>query len=48
MVVAADGVPPARLARAFSMQRRRQLSQGKRALTSAGTQAFVGYCGGAG
>ena len=27
MVVAADGVPPARLARAVSMQRRRQLSQ---------------------
>ena len=48
MVVAADGVPPARLARAFSMQRRRQLSQGKQALNGAGTPAFVVYRGGAG
>jgi hypothetical protein len=48
MVVAADGVPPARLARAFSMQRRRQLTQGKAALNGAGTPAFVVYRGGAG
>jgi hypothetical protein len=48
MVVATDGVPPARLARAFSMQRRRQLSQGQRALNGAGTPAFVVYRGGAG
>jgi hypothetical protein len=48
MVVAADGVPPARLARAVSMQRRRQLSQGQRALNGAGTPAFVVYRGGAG
>ena len=40
-MVATDGVPPARLARAFSMQRRRQLSQGKQALNGAGTPAFV-------
>jgi hypothetical protein len=46
-VVAADGVPPARLARAISMQRRRQLSQGKQAL-NAGAPAFVVYRGGAG
>ena len=46
--VATDGVPPARLARAFSMQRRRQMSQGKRALNGAGTPAFVVYRGGAG
>ena len=48
MVVAADGVPPARLARAVSMQRRRQLSQGKRALNGGGAPAFVVYHGGAG
>ena len=48
MVVTTDGVPPARLARAFSMQRRRQLSQGKRALNGAGTPALVVYRGGAG
>jgi hypothetical protein len=48
MVVAADGVPPARLARAISMQRRRQLSQGKRALNGTATPAFVVYRGGAG
>jgi hypothetical protein len=48
MVVATDGVPPARLARAFSMQRRRQLSQGKRALNGAGTPALVIHRGGAG
>ncbi len=47
MVVAADGVPPARLARALSMQRRRQLSQGKQAL-NAGAPALVVYRGGAG
>jgi hypothetical protein len=48
MVVATDGVPPARLARAFSMQRRRQLAQGKGALNGAGTPAYVVYRGGAG
>ena len=47
-VVATDGVPPARLARAFSVQRRRQLSQGKRALNGAGAPAFVVHRGGAG
>ena len=46
-VVATDGVPPARLARAFSMQRRRQRSQGKRALNG-GAPAFVVHRGGAG
>ena len=48
MVVTTDSVPPARLARAYSMQRRRQQSQGKRALNGAGTPAFVVYRGGAG
>ena len=48
MVVTTDGVPPARLARAFSMQRRRQLSQGKQALNGAGAPAFVVNRGGAG
>ena len=47
-VVATDGVPPARLARAFSMQRRRQVSQGKQALNGAGAPAFVVNRGGAG
>ncbi len=47
-MVAADGVPPARLARAVSMQRRRQLSQGKQALNGAGAPVFVVYRGGAG
>ena len=46
--VTTDGLPPARLARALSMQRRRQLSQGKRALNGAGTPVFVVYRGGAG
>lgn len=48
MVVTTDGVPPARLARAFSMQRRRQLSQGEQALNGAGAPAFVVNRGGAG
>lgn len=47
-VVTTDGVPPARLARAFSMQRRRQLSQGQQALNGAGAPAFVFNRGGAG
>lgn len=43
---AADATPPARLARSISMQRRRQLAQGKRALTGAGPRFFVVHPGG--
>jgi hypothetical protein len=45
--VAIDGVAAARHARALSMQRRRQMSQGKQALTGAGARAFIVYRGGA-
>lgn len=48
IAVTTDGVPPARVARALSMQRRRQQSQGKRALHGAGAPTFVVYRGGAG
>lgn len=41
MPVATGTVAPARLGRALSMQRRRQLSQGKRALNGAGNRAAV-------
>ena len=56
-VVAIDGVAAARLGRALSMQRRRQMSQGKQALNGGGEptpaaagaeeRAFIVYRGGA-
>lgn len=45
--VTAHDVAAARLGRAMSMQRRRQLSQGKQALTRLGARAFVVLRGGA-
>lgn len=46
--VAIDGLADAHLGRALSMQRRRQMTQGKQALTGAGARAFIVYRGGAG
>ncbi|HUR24272.1 MAG TPA: hypothetical protein VMZ73_10410 [Acidimicrobiales bacterium] len=44
--VAADGVAAARLGRALSMQRRRQMSQGKQALNGGGDRTAAAACGG--
>ena len=46
--ITAEDVAAAHLGRAMSMQRRRQLSQGKQALTALGRRAFVVLRGGAG
>ena len=45
--ITAKDVVAARLGRAMSMQRRRQVSQGKQALTGLGARAFVLLRGGA-
>jgi hypothetical protein len=45
--VADDGVAAARLGRALSMQRRRQMYQGKQALTGADARGFIVHRGGA-
>ena len=46
--VPTDAVAAAHFGRSVSMERRRQLSQGKQALNGAGTPSFVVYRGGAG